>query len=221
MHGHQVFRGSSFRSNIPDSRPLGIPSVSTVIGVTGLGKTVITPAFFRLPYGKDYGLVVPSERPDRIGRRRGIAVDAAGAGNLGELVASHELPVLPVPLDKGSGRDVELLLGKFSFLSVIGIDRYTLSRIESLTVIAGEQGTEVAGETFLALLVAVLVELDTIKGMDIDVVETGFHRSVEYAILRIGQGSRQTCRTARELIVRKDPDILVGIDGVRTDEELA
>ena len=87
-------------------------------------------------------------------------------------------------------------------------------------MIAGEQGTEVAGETFLALLVAVLVELDTIKGMDIDVVETGFHRSVEYAVLWIGQMRRQTGRTARELIVRKHPDILVSVNGIRADEQL-
>ena len=42
-------------------------------------------------------------------------------------------------------------------------------------MITREHGAKVACETLLALLVTVLVELDTIKGVDIDVVETGFH----------------------------------------------
>ena len=102
-------------------------------------------------------------------------MDSPRAGDLGELVAPHELPVFPVPLHKGTGRDVELLLRKLSFLSVIGINGDTLTRIEALSVISGEHCAKVPGEAFLALLVAVLVELDTIKCVDIDVVKTGFH----------------------------------------------
>ena len=147
-------------------------------------------------------------------------MDSAGAGNLGELVASDKFPVFAIPLYESSGRYVELLLRKLALLSVIGIDRNTLTRIESLAMIAGEQCAKVSREAFLTLLVAVLVELDTIKSMDIDVIEAGFHGSVENTIGRISEVSGQACRTTRKLIVGKNSDVLVSINGIRAYKQL-
>ena len=150
-----------------------------------------------------------------------VTVDSSRAGNLGELVAPDKFPVLAVPLHEGTGRNVELFLRKLPFLSVVGIHSHSLSGIETLAVITREEGAKVSSEAFLPLLVAVLVKLYAIKGMDIDIVETGFHRSVENTVVRIRQMTCKTGRTARELIVWERPDILVGVDRVWADEELS
>jgi hypothetical protein len=56
-----------------------------------------------------------------------VAADAAGARDLGELVAAHGFPFLPVPLGEDARRDVGALEGLATALAVVGVHDAALS----------------------------------------------------------------------------------------------
>ena len=219
MHGHQVFRRAGL-PDIPDTGPLGVPAVGAVIGETRLRKPVVTPALVRLAYRQDDGTVVPAQRPDRVRCRIRIAVNAAGAGHFGELIATHQGPVLSIPFHQGAGRDIEALLGQFAFFPVVGVHRHALTGIKALAVITREQGAQVAGEAFLPLLVAVLIQFHRFEAVDIHIIEAGLHRGQQDAVAGVRQMPGKAGMTAGIAVQRNHPDVLVRIHGIGADEEL-
>src|SRR5690554_5945256 len=64
MHGHRII-GLFRRAHIPDSGPFGIPAVGPVVAVARFGQAVKGP--FTIPYPYQYGFVIPTRHPDRIG----------------------------------------------------------------------------------------------------------------------------------------------------------
>jgi len=97
--------------------------------------------------------MIPAYGPYRIGGGVGVALEAAGAGDLGELVAADDGPGVgaAVPSGEGAGGDVGPGLGFLPVLAVVGVDEQALPGVETLAVVAGEVG---APERLLELFVA-------------------------------------------------------------------
>ena len=89
VHGHQA---RAFLADVADTRPLGVPAVGAVVRVAAFGQAVARPlAVFH--HHQDDGAKIPADGPQRIFRRIGVAGQAAGPGDFGELVAADERPV--------------------------------------------------------------------------------------------------------------------------------
>ena len=96
--------------------------------------------------------MIPADGPDRVGGRVGVALEAARAGDLGELVAADDRPSFcpAVPGRERAGGNVGPGLGLLTMLAVIRVHEQALTRVEALAVVTGQAR---AAERLLELLV--------------------------------------------------------------------
>ena len=87
-------------------------------------------------------------------------------------------------------------------------------------MITWQQRTQATLEALLLHLVTILVKSLNLQCLDIYIVESCLHRSVEDSILRICQVGSITCWATRCHIVRDSSYVTLCINHVRTDEEL-
>src|SRR5207244_2071952 len=89
-------------TDVANAGPFGIPAVRAIVAVAGFRQTEGLP-FPPVEQHEDERFRIPADAPDGIGLRMFATGNAAGAGDLRELVAPHELPVLPGLAPFGEG----------------------------------------------------------------------------------------------------------------------
>lgn len=135
MHGHEELVAFA---DFADARPFGVPAVGAVVAVAAFGEAVGVPLVFMQAH-EDERAVVPADGPEGIGVI-GVAGDAAGAADFGELVAADELPVLAGggPGGESAGGDGGVGGDTFVAFAVVGVDEFALGGVEAFAVVAGE-----------------------------------------------------------------------------------
>ena len=88
MHRHQHVIFADFA----DAWPLGVPSVSSVIGVGTFREAVKGPALLRCAHADDERFMIPAYTPNWIGGGVGVAVDSTWPRDLGELITANDFP---------------------------------------------------------------------------------------------------------------------------------
>ena len=214
VHGGQQI----LLADLADARPLGVPAVRAVIGVAAFRQAVGVPLPV-LQQHQDQRAVVPAQGPDRIGVRIGVAGDAAGAGDLGELVLADERPVaLALPDTQRAGGDVGPHRGVFTARAVVGIDQKALAGVEAFAVVPRQFGVDALAGARLA--VAVLDVLLKGEGADIDAVKALLHRGDVDLVGRIGHVARGAGQASGHRLGRQHTHVAVFVDEVGPDVEL-
>ena len=135
MHRHQQI----LLANLADARPLGVPTVRSVVAVTAFWQTVAVPDS-GIETHQDQRAVIPAHAPHGIRFWFLCAVNAAGAGDFGELIPPHELPILsglPPFAERTAGCGGVLDHAGIS-VPVVCIHKATLAAEKSLAMVAGQ-----------------------------------------------------------------------------------
>ena len=93
VHGHQQV----FLANVPNPWPFGIPSMGSVVAVTGFGQAVGMPLIVVKDH-QDQRAVIPADAPDGVFFWIIIAIDTARAHDFSELVTTNNVPCTVLPL---------------------------------------------------------------------------------------------------------------------------
>ena len=221
VHGHQIVVLPC--SHIADAWPLGVPSVCPVVAVAGLGQAVEGPSLLPVPNAQDYRLVVPSRRPYRVGVGVGVATDAPGAGHLGKLVPAHHFPVLSVPFGQHAGLYVKPAQCFLAAFSVVAEHQHALSRIQALSVHAGQHGACrcIAGVVLaLWLQVAVAVAFVYVQRVHVHLVDALLHGAVIDFPGRMEQMACIARVPSWHCLVGYRAHGACRVDGIRADEQL-
>ena len=161
--------------------------------------------------------MVPADGPDGIGGGIRIAGEAAGAGDLGELVAPDDGPRVgfAVPFGESAAGDIGVCARERGVLAVVGVDEHALAGIETLAVVAGQSR---AAERFLHLFIA--EQFRHGEGVDIDLVKALLHGGRVNLVGGIGEMAGIAGGAAEHGRKRNRADLALGVDGVGADEEL-
>ncbi len=161
--------------------------------------------------------MIPTDAPDRIGRRIGVAADSTRAGDLGELVAADDRPFIgyTVPLRERAARDIGLLARERGVFAVVRVDQDALAGIHPFPVIPGQVGP---AKGLLHLLVA--EELRHRERAHVDLIEPFLHRGVVKFVRRILQVPGVAGRATEHLLVRDHAHVALRVDRIGADEEL-
>ena len=222
VHGHQT---RACFADVTDARPLGVPAMRAVVRVAALGQAIARPLAVFHDH-QDDGAEIPADGPERVLRRIGIAGQAAGSGDFGELVAADERPVaFAVEGAERAARDRRIDERLGAALTIIREDDETLSGIETFTVIAGQRRGEggradLGGLAGLRLVHDLPDEALHRERADIDLVEAVFHRGEVDLVRRVGQVAGVAGQAAGHELRRDDADRAVRPDEVRPDDEL-
>ena len=98
VHGHQ----QRVLADVADARPLGVPAVRAVVAVAGLGQAEGVP-LAAVEQHEDERAMIPADAPEAVVAGR-IAVDATGTGDIGELVAADDGPLVGLAVPLGQAR---------------------------------------------------------------------------------------------------------------------
>jgi hypothetical protein len=164
---------------------------------------------------------IPADGPDRILGRIGVAGQAAGPGDFGELVAADERPVaLAVEGAERAARDrrVDERLG--ALFAVVRDDDLALAGVESLAVVAGQRRrdrrrADLGGLAGLGLVLDLLDEAFDRERADIHLVEAVLHGGEVDLVRGVGQVAGVAGVAAGHQLRRDDPYFAVGVDEVR------
>ena len=222
VHGHQA---RAFLADVADARPFGVPAVCAVVRVAALRQAVARPlAVFH--HHEDDRAEIPADGPDRILGRVGVAGEAAGPGDFGELVAADERPVAcAVEGAERAARDrrVDERLG--ALLAVVRDDDLALARVESLAVVAGQRRRERRGAGFgglagLGLVLDLLDQAFDREGADIHLVEAVLHGREVDLVRRVREVTGVAGVAAGHELRGDDPHRAVRADEIRPDDQL-
>ena len=172
---------------------------------------------------EDEGFRIPADAPER-----GVgcaAADPARAGDLGKLVAPHELPIAGArPLAECAARGGGVGQHVFVTIPVVGVDQAPLARIQPFAVVAGQSGGE-CGERGLdgeavPQGVAIADQRSDGQRVHIHLVESLLHRGVVYFARGIAQVTGIAGEATGHAGGRDHADPALGIDHIGTDEQL-
>ena len=196
-----------------------------VVRVAAFGQAVARPlAFFH--HHEDHRAEIPADGPDRVLGRVGVAGQAAGSGDFGELVAADERPVaFAVEGAERAARDrrVDERLG--ALLAVVRDDDLALAGVESLAVITGQRrrdrrGADLCGLAGFGLVLDLLDQAFDREGADVHFVEAVLHRGEVDLVRRVREMAGVTGVAAGHELRRDDAHLAVGADEVRPDDQL-
>src|SRR5690606_8293495 len=122
VHCHEIiwtFR----RSHIANSRPLSVPSVSTVVAMAGFWQPVERP-FLWIAHTNKHRLVIPTSGPNRISRGIFVTIDSTGTCDFHKLISAYRLPFTPIPFRKHTRLDVEVSQRLLDCFSVVRVHQH-------------------------------------------------------------------------------------------------
>ena len=222
MHRHQA---RAVFADVADARPLGVPAVRAVVRVAALRQAVARPLAVFHDH-QDDGAEIPADGPDGILRRIGVAGQAAGAGDFGELVAADERPVaLAVERAEAAADGGRVGAGGAGVLTVVREDDQALSGVEAFAVVAGKRRrdrgrADLGGLPRLGLVLDLLDESLHGERADVDFVEAVFHRGEVDLVRGFRQVTGVAGVAAGHEFRRDDTHLALRADEVRSDDQL-
>ena len=205
-------------ADLANTRPLRIPAVRAVVAVRRFRKTIRRP----LPFVKNVeenGANVPAKRPQRFLTRL-PPVNSVRSGRLGELRTTNDLPTLigalPRPLRQASGRSRGIFSRGLRILAVVRVDKTTLRHVPALAVITGKDVLR----RRLRTAVSVFADNARFESIDVDFVQSFFHRHEVDFMLRTDPRTRYGGHASRHVFRLNRPHVPLRVDRMKTDKKL-
>ena len=160
--------------------------------------------------------MVPADGPHGVAVGLFVPVNAAGTGDLGELIAAHDGPRvgLAVPLGEHATRHGGIGQGFACVVAVVRVNDAAEAGVKPLAMVAGQ----VRMAAFLLLLVG--PQLCHGEGLHINLIKAFLHGRRINLARRVGQMTGVARGPAEHLRVGNHADFALRIHHVRSDEKL-